>query len=184
MNISVKERWEIIFLSKHEYGPHMSNGDISRYLRISESTVRRWLERYETSGDVQVIEKSGRKRSTTEKPDGVIQSVVAQHSTESAKQIAFRLSKKGIKISETTLRRRLKEAGIQSMKPTSKPLLTNGHIQKRLQWAIQHQHVNWNHVVFTDESSFHMKHVIRRVWKRPGEQYYVLPVKHPVKIHV
>jgi transposase len=183
MNISLKKRWEIIFLSKHEYGPHMSNADISRYLRIHETTVRNWLEKYETTGDVQVIQKSGRKRSTTEKQDDIIQSMVAQHPTESLGQIAFRLSKKGIQISETTLRRRFKEAGVQSMKPTSKPLLTTDHIKKRLKWALQHQDVDWNQVVFTDESSFQMKQVIRRVWIKRGEKYYVSTVKHPFKIH-
>ncbi|CAF1219446.1 unnamed protein product [Rotaria sordida] len=162
----------------------MSNADISQYLRISETTVRYWLERYETTGDIEIIQKSGRKRSTTEKQDDIIQSMVAQHPTESARQIAFRLSKKGIKISETTLRRRFKEAGLQSMKPTSKPLLTGDHIKKRLQWAIQHQDIDWNQVIFTDESSFHMKQVIRHVWKKRGEEYYVSTVKHPVKVHV
>jgi len=157
MDISLKKRWEIVFLSKHERGPHMSNADISRYLRIGKSTVRRWLERYETAGDVEVLQKSGRKRSTTEKQDAIIQSVVAQHPTESVGQIASRLSNKGITTSETTLRRRFEEAGVQSMKPTSKPLLTSSHINKRLQWAIQHKDVDWNQVIFTDESSFHMK---------------------------
>ncbi|CAF4718495.1 unnamed protein product, partial [Rotaria sp. Silwood2] len=72
----------------------MSNSDISRYLRISEETVRNWLEKYETTGDVEVVQKSGRKRSTTEKQDVIIQSMVDQHPTESVGQIAFRLSKK------------------------------------------------------------------------------------------
>ncbi|CAF4164580.1 unnamed protein product [Rotaria sp. Silwood2] len=184
MNISLKKRWEIVFLSKHERGPHMSNADISRYLQIDESTVRLWLKRYETTGDVEVIQKSGRKRSTTEKQDTIIQSMVAQRPTESVGQIAYRLSKKRIKISETTLRRRFEEAGVQSMKPTSKPLLTNDHIKKRLQWAIKHKDVDWNQTVFTDESSFHMKQVIRRVWKKRGEKYYVSTIKHLAKVHV
>ena len=184
MNISVKKRWDIVFLSKHEYGPHMPNVDISHYLRTSESTVRYWLKRYETTGDEEIIQRSGRKRSTTEKQDDVIQSMVTQHPTESTRQISFRLSKKGINISETTLRRKFKEASVQSMRPTFKPLLTNDHIKKRLQWAIQHQDIDWNEVVLTDESSFHMKHVIRHVWKRRGDKYYVPTVKHSAKIHV
>ena len=163
MNVSVKKRWDIVFLSQHEYGPHMSNVDTSHYLRTSKSTVRYWLKRYETTGDIEIIQKCGRKRSTTEKQDDVIQSMVTQHPTESTGQIAFRLSKKDINISETALRRRFKEAGVQSMRPTSKPLLTNGHIKKRLQWAIQHQDIDLDEVVLTDESSFHMKQVIRHV---------------------
>ena len=45
--------------------------------------------------------------------------------------------------------------------------------KKRLPWAIQHQDIDWNEVVFTDVSSFHMKQVIRNVWKRRGDKYCV-----------
>ena len=183
MDISIKKRWEIVFLSRHTYGLHMSNADISRYLRIHESTVRYWLERYKTTGDVEVIQKSGRKRCTTEKKDAAIQSMVAQHSTKSVGQMTSRLSKKGIEVSKTTLRRTFKEANVQSMRPTSKPLLTSDHIKKRLEWAIKHKDVNWNQVVFTDETSFHMKQVKEHVWRKRGENYYVSTIKYPVKIH-
>ncbi len=67
----------------------------------------------------------------TGKQDATIQSMGAQQSTEFVRQIAFRLSKKGIKISKTTLRRRFKEAGVLAMKPTSKPLLTSDDILKK-----------------------------------------------------
>ena len=63
----------------------------------------------------------------------VIKSMVTQHPTESAGQIAVRLSSKGIRVSESTLQRRFKEVGIQSMKPTAKPLLSNDHIKRRLE---------------------------------------------------
>ena len=132
---------------------------------------------------MEVIQKSARKRCITEKQDAAIQSMVAQHPTESVGQITSRLSKKGIEVSKTTLRRRFKEDDVQSMRPTSKPLLTSDHIKKRLEWAIKHKDVNWNQVVFTDETSFHMKQVIRRVWRKRGENYYVSTIKYPVKIH-
>jgi len=61
----------------------MSNAAIAQYLRIGKSTVKFWLERYETTGDMEIIQKSGRKRSTTEKQDDIIQPMVAQHPTES-----------------------------------------------------------------------------------------------------
>ena len=64
---------------------------------------------------MELIQKSGRKRCTTEKQDAAIQSMVAQYSIESVDQITSRLSKKGIEVSKTTLRRRFKEAGVQSM---------------------------------------------------------------------
>ena len=112
---------------------------------------------------MEVIQKSGGKQCTTEKQDAAIQSMVTQHPTESVGQITCRLSKKGIQVTKTALRRRFKEAGVQLMRPTSKPLLTSDHIKKSFEWAIKHKDVNWNQVVFTDETSFHMKQVIRRV---------------------
>ena len=60
-----------------------------------------------------------------------IQSMVAQCSIESVGQIAFRLSRKDIEISKTTLRQRFKEADVHSIKPTSKPLLTSRDIFKK-----------------------------------------------------
>jgi len=57
--------------------------------------------------------------------------MVAQHTIESVGPIAFGLSQKDIKISKTTLRRKFKEAGVHSMKPTSKPLLTSDDILKK-----------------------------------------------------
>ncbi len=46
---------------------------------------------YEIAGDVDI--------AIPEKQDATIQSMLAQHSTESVRQIAFRLSKKDIEIS-------------------------------------------------------------------------------------
>ncbi|CAF4089258.1 unnamed protein product [Rotaria magnacalcarata] len=122
---------------------------------------------------LEVKQKSGPKRSTTEKQGAMIQSIVAPRSIESACQIAVRLSEKGRNISEAALRRRFKEAGVQSMTPTFKSLLSSDHIKKKFEWAIKHTDIDWNQMVFTDEGSFYMKHVIRCVWKRCGENYYV-----------
>ena len=109
----------------------MSNVGISRYLRTHDWTIRYWLEKYERTGDVEVIQKSGRKQCTAEKQDAAIQSMVAQHPVESTGRIASRLSKKGIQVNKTALKRRFKEVGVQSMRPTSKPLLTTNHIKKK-----------------------------------------------------
>ena len=88
------------------------------------------------------MQKSDHKWSVTEKQDDVIQSMITQLPTESSRKIALRLSKKVIHVSETALSERFKEARVQSVKPASKPLLTSGHIKKRLQWAIQLQDID------------------------------------------
>ena len=47
------------------------------------------------------------------------------------------------------------------MKLTFKTLLASGRIEKKLQKIMQHQDIDWNQIVFTDESSFHTQPVIR-----------------------
>ncbi|CAF3970109.1 unnamed protein product [Rotaria magnacalcarata] len=95
---------------RQSYLPHMSNADISRYL-------------YEP--------KLHKIRSIPENEDATAQSMVAKHSTQCAGQIAFRLSKKDIKISKITLRKIFKDVGVHSIKPTLKPLLTSDDIFKK-----------------------------------------------------
>ena len=57
--------------------------------------------------------------------------MVAQHLTESVDQIASTLSTKGIQVSKTKLRRKFKEAGVQSMRSTFNLLLASNYIKNK-----------------------------------------------------
>ncbi|PWN48935.1 hypothetical protein IE53DRAFT_304986, partial [Violaceomyces palustris] len=46
-----------------------------------------------------------------------------------------------------------KEAGIKHCVVIRKPVLTTKHTERRLQWAKDNRATDWNHVLFTDESS-------------------------------
>lgn len=66
--------------------------------------------------------------------------------------------------------------------PVKKPLLTQKHIQKRLEWCNKYINFNWDNVKFTDESS---------VWINNKEKRWVADnndcdycVKYPLKIHI
>ena len=56
MALSIEKRWEIILLKKHIYGPKWNDNQISEFLGIHRNTVKKWVERYEETGDVEDIE--------------------------------------------------------------------------------------------------------------------------------
>jgi hypothetical protein len=45
MALTIQKRWEIIFLSSHPKGPHMSKYQIGKYMHISEHIVNNWISR-------------------------------------------------------------------------------------------------------------------------------------------
>ncbi|PWN53250.1 hypothetical protein IE53DRAFT_366502 [Violaceomyces palustris] len=54
-----------------------------------------------------------------------------------------------------------------------KPVLTNKHTEKCLQWAKDNRQTDWNHILFTDESSLEVGGTDRqvRVSRQSGEAY-------------
>ncbi len=70
-----------------------------------------------------------------------------------------------LRVSCSTVNRRLLSRGLNSRRPAKKPLLTRERKTTRLEWARQHQHRgmrHWRHVVFSDES----RHLLHRASDR------------------
>src|SRR4051794_17563777 len=82
------------------------------------------------------------------------------------------------------VRRHLGESGGKFMKETQKPLLSEKHQAKRLQWAKKHENFDWKKVIFTDESTFQLFQSNRKVWQFTGRRKVFRTVKHPQKVHV
>ena len=72
-------------------------------------------------------------------------------------------------VSSRTVRRRLNESGGKFVKKISKPLLSEQHRIKRLQWAKKHKNFDWKKVIFTDESTFQLFQSNRKVWQFVGK---------------
>ncbi len=85
------QQWSF-FIKAELSSTHVKCWYFTVFIRISESIVKCGLKRYEIAGDADI--------AIPEKQDATIQSMLAQHSTESVGQISFRLSKKDIKISK------------------------------------------------------------------------------------
>lgn len=148
------------------------------------ATVKYWLRRWNQSNDLTDAKRSGRPRTTTSKQDTRIVSLAEQQTFATSRDLTDQMTKKGVKISERTVRRRLTEAGAKYNRPLSKPLLTEGHRKKRLNWARNHGTMDWDHVIFSDETTIRLNSVKGCLWNLPGRKKVIRTVKHSAKVNV
>ena len=90
----------------------------------------------------------------------------------------------GESISSRTVRSRLNEDELEHKFETTKPLLSDIHRGKRLQFAKENQNRNWDQVIFADESTFTLQAHKKKRWIRRGSIRILQTVKHPSKVHV
>ncbi|KAG0434048.1 hypothetical protein HPB47_019386 [Ixodes persulcatus] len=91
---------------------------------------------------------------TTGDEDRMIVAAAVYDPTLTAKEIRNEL---GLRVSVSTIRERLHEAGLRSRVPARKPMLSANNRHKRLLFAQEHSSwtvADWQNVVFTDESAF------------------------------
>lgn len=184
MHLTTKQKWEIIFLSKHRRGPHFNNTQIAKELKTDVKTIRFWIDKYEKTGDVEGEKTTGRPRVTTPQEDKKIISLHQQKPKLSTPQLQRELKKRKIEVGQHIIKRRLHEAGIKFISPIRKPLLTKTHIERRLKWAFENQSTDWNNVIFTDETTIQIGYNKKKFWQDPRERLVIRTVKHPLKVHV
>jgi transposase len=181
--VSIKKRWEIVFLHSHYLGPKLSKSVISKRLKVSPRVIDHWIKIYKETGDVQEKRKSGRKKITGLKEDVIIKSFSINNPEASSQQISEAMESVGIRASSTTIRRRLKSMGMKYCHPISKPLMLKRHRLSRVHFAKQNGDQDWKKVIFTDESTFQLFPNSRKLWMRKSKKLIYRKVKHPQKIH-
>lgn len=109
----------------------------------------RWLERWQQEGALSNHVSFGRPRSTTRRLDMDIINQAREERFINTTQFANQYQ-----VSSSTIRRRLKEGGLQNRVPARKPALTDRHKEDRLQFAARYLNHNFNKVIFMDEKVF------------------------------
>lgn len=110
-SLSVKKRWEVVFLHCHRLGPKLPISKIAKNLKVSRGSINHWVDIYKQTGEVEELPKSGRKKVTGLKEDQLIKEVSLEHPEASAHQISKLLSSMNVRVSASTIRRRLKSMG-------------------------------------------------------------------------
>ena len=154
----------------------MKQKHIAQRLNIHRHTVRNTVRRFRRTGSTSELPRSGRPRVTTARDDQFIRQSHLRDRFLNATYTAQNLPNAGRRISAQTVRNRLKDQGIKTYKPATRPSLTVQHKRARLAWCTARAHWNhnqWRRFLFTDESPYGLQAKRRKqfVYRRRGERY-------------
>lgn len=157
---------------------------VAMRMNVHQSSISRVWARYQQTGRFCRREGQGRRRITSAREDRFIVYEVVCNPTRNARQIANEVFPQR-RISNSTIRRRLRERGFRSRARARVPMLSMAHRRARLQYARIHLNWTarqWNNVLFTDESRFCLfgSDARIRAWRRQRHRYernYVEPVR-------
>ena len=137
---------------------NMSIRKISRVLSVPKSTVGRFLKHFKDNKTIHYKKRTGRPKYLTNKMMRRVVKIVEKDRKMSSNEISREVDRNfNMKISPSTIRRRLVKEGLNSRKIINKPKLTNKQIKARLEWAKLHEKYtidDWSKVLFSDESKF------------------------------
>lgn len=160
-----------------------SYGQLAKKYKISRNGVVRICKKFATTDAVENIAGRGRKRKTTSREDARIVREVMKNPSASARQVKQSVN---INVSVKTIKRRIKDAGLQSFLKRKKPFISDRNKKKRLAFA--KKYINkplafWENVVWSDESKFELFGSKRRgrVWRRRGEAFKPQMVHSTIK---
>ena len=172
---------------------NLSYREISERITVPRSTIASFYQRYMADGNVLQHKRQlcGRHRITTAEQDKVFSDISTNNPFASLPEIRQIASETLPNVPSTsTICRRLRKKGLPSRSPAKKCKLTEINMIARYTWAELHLHWKgeWQHVIFTDESSFQLNTLSRQFVRRPsGKRYtpeYVCSKKNKSVAHV
>lgn len=154
-----------------------SQRDIAFRIGVSQSVISRLRTRFQETGLLTRRPGQGRPRATSIGDDRYLRVGALRNRFTTARQLQNDLvTATGTRISDQTVRNRLREAGLNSRYPVKAPRLTRRHKIARNAFARQHRYWglrHWSNVLFTDESKFTLfaNDGRARVWRRREERF-------------
>ncbi|GFY18689.1 transposable element Tcb2 transposase [Trichonephila clavipes] len=152
--------------------------DAARRLNVSRSVVQRLWDQYQSEDSVSRRPVPGRPRATTPAEDRFLALSARRRRTTTVPQlVADHFQASGRRISATTVRNRLHNAGLYARRPVVCFPLNGRQRRNRLCWT--REHVSWTQqqrasVLFTDESRFTMESDSGRllIWREQRTRYH------------
>ena len=108
--------------------------EVANTFHVSQSTISRLWDRYRQHRSTRDLPRSGRRRVTTAAQDLYIRVRHLQDRFTTATSTASSILGRH-RISDQTVRNRLREAGLRARRPVRGVSLNQRHRQNRLQWA-------------------------------------------------
>lgn len=166
-------------------GCNLSKKKVAEMLKISQKTVRRAVQSTNLIGP-----KKKRGRPTVLTPQIIlhIESNTLSDRRKSSNDIAADiLNLFNVRVSEKTVERARKDMGFKFRPPINSVLMSPTAKATRVSWARSHKTINWEKIVFTDESYFQLtsdRSWLRRRAGEEGEEVRFHAQLHPEKILV
>ena len=154
----------------------LSFREIAKKAKVSVSTVSYTIKRHLETGGNSDRKRSGRPKATTESEDKFLRVNSLRDRRLTGQQLQAQLNTgRSKQVSVSTVKRRLRAAGLTGRVAVRKPLLRWQNKKKRLAWAMKHRQwttEDWKKVLWTDESKFEIFGSSRRVFvrRRVGER--------------
>jgi transposase len=145
--------------------------EIHELTSISLRTINYNIKKNKETDGVEHRRGNGRKTKVTQSISRAIGQYVHRNTAISTRQLAAKIENtQDISISHVTVWQHMKKKGYQSSVPLGTPMLTERHIEMRMEWAQTHLNDNWGRVIFTDETAFDLfRNKVRR-WHKNGER--------------
>lgn len=152
---------------------------VARNLHVSYNGVLTTVERFGKTNSLADRKRSGRPKCTKKTDDERIQVLAKSDRKLTGPQIRAQVNAaSGLAISDSTVKRRLREKGLYGRIAVRKPLLSKKNRLKRLAWARKYKSYtskNWANVLWSDESKFQIFGSSRRVYVRRSQREKMLP---------
>jgi transposase len=155
----------------------MTQTEITNHFNSSRMTIYRLLSRVRATGTTSDRRRSGRPPETTLRQDRHITLIHLRNRFVTAVDTARRTPViRNNRISDQTVRNRLRQSGLRSRRPLKGMELKRRHRIARLQWArarLRWRRNTWQSILISDESKFNLKFSDGRVriYRRRRERF-------------
>ena len=145
---------------------------------MSRHAVHDIIARYRNTGDPAPAKGAGRPRARALTPE-IVERLIEYVTDHPFATLAKMREAVGTQASDSTISRRLRQHGIQVHRPARKPRLTQHLRNERLAFAVQYSTLDWNRVLFSDETTVTsaQDEGIKFVRRRTGQRYDQINVR-------
>jgi len=161
----------------------LTYNDLAVKYNITKSGAKKIFDKFLTTSSVKQQPGQGRKRATTNRENTLIVREAIKNPTTTAADIKESVH---VAVSISTIKRRLREAGLQNYMAKKKPLISKRNKAKRLAFAKKYASMSldfWKTVIWSDESKFELigQKKRQKVWRQPNQGLQERFLQHTVK---
>lgn len=161
--------------------------DLARQFKVHHTTIIRICAKFNQTGSVQNLKRSGPYRKTTERQDRSLKRIQIQQPNLVSNSVAQIFNAQhDVQINARTVRRRLVNMGLPSRIAKTKPSISAVNKRKRLDWARRHADwmpEQWQNVHFSDEVPISLVQNSQRRYIRCHASQVLAPGMTRPKIH-